>query len=276
MGLEGPAYVTAVGACPEIETGPGRVVLTTVTHLNAHVLHIYLAGQDEPLRPTDTHPLYSEDRQGWIPAGELTVGEHLRTLAGPQAIVRIERDPRVRRVYNLEVDTDHCFYAGPSGVLSHNFGTCAVAVSRMAAGIALNELLFTGAEHLGIDPIWVTRIQVGLGLGRGLGRGLRGGAAWIGASGKGRTSRGLTQKATRRLAKKQGEIPRSAQPTAQGRFGKGTKWWEYTDSHGNRIIVVEHPDGSVHVGRPKPQSQHLDGSWPPKYYPLPGTGHVGE
>jgi hypothetical protein len=88
--------------------------------------------------------------------------------------------------------------------------------------------------------------------------------------------KGLTQAGKKGLAKELGGIPRSAQPTRQGRYGQGTKWWEYTDSHGNRKIVVEHPDGSVHVGRPKPQSQHLDGSGPPKYYPEPGTGHVGE
>ena len=86
----------------------------------------------------------------------------------------------------------------------------------------------------------------------------------------------LSQPAKRRLAKEQGGIPRSAQPTRQGRYGKGTKWWEYRDSQGNRKMVVEHPDGTVHVGRPKPQSKHLDGTGPPKFYSEPGTGHLGE
>lgn len=62
----------------------------------------------------------------------------------------------------------------------------------MAAGIALNELLFTGAEHLGIDPSWITRGR----LVTGLGRGLPGGAGWIGASGKGRTGRSRVNKVT--------------------------------------------------------------------------------
>jgi len=88
--------------------------------------------------------------------------------------------------------------------------------------------------------------------------------------------RKVTQAEKKGLAKDIGGIPRSSQPTSQGRFGQGTKWWEYIDSQGNRKIIVEHPDGSVHVGRPKPQSQHLDGTGPPKYYPEPGSGHVGE
>jgi len=84
-----------------------------------------------------------------------------------------------------------------------------------------------------------------------------------------------TRAAKRGLAKELGGIPRSAQPVRQGRYGQGTKWWEYEDHHGNRKIVVEHPDGSVHVGTPKRQSTHLEGG-PPKYYPVPGTGHVGD
>jgi hypothetical protein len=85
----------------------------------------------------------------------------------------------------------------------------------------------------------------------------------------------LSRRAKTRLAKEIGGIPRSAQPVAQGTFGKGTRWWEYASSQGERKIVVQHPDGTVHVGTPKPQSTHLDGG-PPKYYPEPGTGHIGE
>ena len=40
-------------------------------------------------------------------------------------------------------------------------------------------------------------------------------------------------------------------------------------------IVVEHSDGSVHVGIPKPQSAHATGGTP-KYYDYGNFGHVGE
>ena len=45
--------------------------------------------------------------------------------------------------------------------------------------------------------------------------------------------------------------------------------------NGQRKIVVEHPDRTVHVGTPKPQSTHLDGG-PPKFYDDGNFGHVGE
>lgn len=95
---------------------------------------------------------------------------------------------------------------------------------------------------------------------------------------------GSTQYGKRCLAKELGGVPRSASPVAQGTNtwwdteseGRASeRWWEYEDSQGNIKIVVEHRDGSVHVGRPKPHSQHHQGG-NPQYYPEPGTGHVGE
>ncbi len=42
------------------------------------------------------------------------------------------------------------------------------------------------------------------------------------------------------------------------------------------IIVVQHGDGSTHVGTPKPHSPHIESGGEPKYYRQRGTGHVGE
>jgi RHS repeat-associated protein len=83
----------------------------------------------------------------------------------------------------------------------------------------------------------------------------------------------MSQHAKRRAAKALGGIPQSCQPIRQ-HHSKDGKWWEYRDQNGREVIVVEHPDGSVHVGTPKPQSPHRNGG-PPKYYQVPGSGHVG-
>ena len=127
MGLAGTALVVSVGPCPPLEDGPGRVVLSTVTHFNGLVLRIWLDGLAEPLEPTSTHRLYSEDRADWVPVEQLVVGERLRTLHGPLAVMRIESKPGVHRVYNLEVETEHCYYVSTRGVLSHNQNPCAVS-----------------------------------------------------------------------------------------------------------------------------------------------------
>ncbi len=129
MGLRGPATVVSVEPCPAIRPGDGRVVLATVTHLNNELLELTLEQTSEPLSPTATHWLYSEDRGRWIPAGELRLGERLRTRQGPRAITRIEKQPGGHRVYNLEVQTRHSYYVGEVGVLSHNVNPCAQPAS---------------------------------------------------------------------------------------------------------------------------------------------------
>ncbi|MCW3002037.1 MAG: hypothetical protein JWQ20_1335 [Conexibacter sp.] len=85
----------------------------------------------------------------------------------------------------------------------------------------------------------------------------------------------LSQAGKRRLAKRLGDIPRSSSPVGQGGSTRTGRWWEYDDVNGQRKIVVEHPDGTVHVGVPKPQSTHPTGG-PPKYYDYANFGHVGE
>jgi RHS repeat-associated protein len=95
-----------------------------------------------------------------------------------------------------------------------------------------------------------------------------------------------SQYAKRRLAKQYGDIPLSASPTAQGTYPpphqpiprgtQRTRWWEYENIHGETVIIVEHPDASVHVGTPKPDSKHHEGGIP-EFYKYPGApDHIGE
>jgi hypothetical protein len=93
--------------------------------LNGEVMTIRLRGLAEPLEPTATHPLFSEDRQAWVRAGELREGERLRTLHGAAEIVSIARKPGVHRVYNLEVQPEHTYFVSKVGVLVHNVSGCA-------------------------------------------------------------------------------------------------------------------------------------------------------
>ena len=125
MGLHGWAEVTDVEACPSVKNGVGRVVLATVTHFNSYVMEIQLQGVDEVLQPTDRHRLFSVTRNDWIPAAQLRPGEKLATCTGIVRIDSIKHRPGTHRVYNIEVETEHCFYAGAAQVLSHNVNPCA-------------------------------------------------------------------------------------------------------------------------------------------------------
>ena len=58
MGLPADLHATviAVEHCPEIDTGPGRVVLTTVNHLNKYVFELTIKNASAKTKPS-THRL---------------------------------------------------------------------------------------------------------------------------------------------------------------------------------------------------------------------------
>jgi len=154
-GLEG--RVTAIAPCPPIRPGPGRVVLSTVSHLNADVHQLTVAdgqGRQEILHPTGTHRFYSITRRAWIAAGQLRRGEQLDGLGTPVTVVDVRRLPGVRRVYNLTVEGRHMYRVARWGVLVHNNGCGA----GQAGHIAEWELrgprggrLSSGTEISGVD-----------------------------------------------------------------------------------------------------------------------------
>ncbi len=121
LGIDAPAEVIAVGPCPDIEPGRGRVITGKFTTAKCQVMQIRVSGEAEPLEPTPPHRFFSLDRCKWTPADELRVGEILRTRSGQVVTVEsIGIKPGLHRVFNFEVEGDHNFYVGESGVLVHN------------------------------------------------------------------------------------------------------------------------------------------------------------
>jgi Pput_2613-like deaminase/Pretoxin HINT domain len=120
--IDGLAEVTAVRDCPPIADGEGRVVTGKfVTRDVANVVRITLANGTE-IRATDVHPIWSVDREDWVPAGKLEPGEQVDTLTGPVAVTSVEPLERHPAVYNLEVHGEHVYRIAVDGVLVHNAG----------------------------------------------------------------------------------------------------------------------------------------------------------
>lgn len=132
MGLEGWAKVTIIEPCPKIQEGAGRVVLATVNHNNGNVFTLHLI-DGTVLEPTGRHRLFSENQQDWIPTEQLIAGDLLRTRGGSAAILSIERKPGIHRVFNIEVETEHCYWVSVADVLSHNSNPCAAGVKQRLA-----------------------------------------------------------------------------------------------------------------------------------------------
>ena len=134
MGASGPARVTEVTSCPPLASGPGEVVTGTFAHSAGNVIDLSVEGLEQPIGTTDNHPFWSEDRQEFVPAGELRIGERLRTEDGQLLAVTASTPRAVKeRVFNLEVNTEHVYFVATKGVLVHNSYSDTVADSLGAA-----------------------------------------------------------------------------------------------------------------------------------------------
>ena len=121
-GIEGLAQVLAVGPCPDIAPGPGRVVTATFHHQSTHTLDLRLEGVAEPIGCTANHPIWSEAKQEFVRADQLTSGEAVRTLHGITRVVSVTDRGRPEPVYNIEVQVDHTYHVSVAGLLVHNGG----------------------------------------------------------------------------------------------------------------------------------------------------------
>ena len=122
-GISADFTVREIRPCPTPSAGDGYLVTTKFIHENAEILDLRIAGSDEPIGTTSSHPFWSEDRQQFAASGELRIGENL--LLADETTRRVESitlRPYRETVYNIEVDGEHVFYVGEDGVLVHN--TC--------------------------------------------------------------------------------------------------------------------------------------------------------
>ena len=77
---------------------------------------------------TANHPFYVDSGAafagpGWLPAGQLRVGDHLRTASGRDVVVTgLRQGVGHAMVYTLTIAHDHTFFVGSAQVLVHNAG----------------------------------------------------------------------------------------------------------------------------------------------------------
>jgi hypothetical protein len=120
MGVVGEAQVLAIEPCPPLEPGEGRIVTGTFRHTSGEVYDLMLESESQPIGVTATHPFWSVDRNGWVSAIDLDIGETLKTLEGTTVVESRSMREEPETVYNIEVEGDHCYRVGESGVLVHN------------------------------------------------------------------------------------------------------------------------------------------------------------
>jgi hypothetical protein len=120
MGIDGIAKVVGIGACPNISRGAGQVVTGTFAHREGKVYDLVVEGLTEPLSVTGGHTFWSEDRQSYVPASSLRIGESLRTLTTKPRVMAIKLREGLHNVYNIEVNQEHVYHVTATGILVHN------------------------------------------------------------------------------------------------------------------------------------------------------------
>ncbi len=156
LGITGFADVVDTRACPAPKQDDGRLVTAVYRHSRANVIDVHVAGEPEPIGTTANHPFWSEDRQSFVEAGSLQPGETVRLASDRLSqIENVGTKQRTETVYNLEVDGEHVFYVGLTGILVHNAGAyCAhvrnSAVHVVGQGSTVRKVGLRSA----IDPKW--------------------------------------------------------------------------------------------------------------------------
>jgi hypothetical protein len=122
--VSGLAMVTSIDDCPPIADGEGSVVtarfVTREVHIVASVDVLGADGTVETITGTTIHPIWSVDRQEWVPLGELIEGETLQGLDGLAVVLSVTLSRVAESVYNIEVHGEHVYQVGELGLLVHN------------------------------------------------------------------------------------------------------------------------------------------------------------
>jgi hypothetical protein len=118
--IRGRARVLAVEPCPTVEEGIGRVVTGAFSGQSCDIRLVKVHGLAAPMEITGNHPVFSEDRLGFVRANELRPGERLRTRDGVAVVESVSHDPGRWDVFNLEVESAHQYYVTERHVLVHN------------------------------------------------------------------------------------------------------------------------------------------------------------
>ena len=150
LAITGEAIVLDIRGPPTIRPGAGRVVTATFHHSSGDVIDLvvgdlsgealasgfsdtptiaasnghasdYRSQATDTIGTTSNHPFWSVDRQAYVQAGQLRIGERLHTYSGDtkRVISKLAR-PGPQPVYNLEVFAEHVYYVGQDGLLVHN------------------------------------------------------------------------------------------------------------------------------------------------------------
>lgn len=159
--VEGSALVTSIDDCPEIAGGEGSVVTATFNTREINtIVRAEIIGPDgtiETISGTPIQPIWSIDRNDWVPLGELAEGETLQASGGIATVLSLALVTCSQPVYNIEVHGEHVYQVGEFGLLVHNSDlTCSML------GLDDAKYVVDGTIHVIDDVAYAYINRVGL------------------------------------------------------------------------------------------------------------------
>jgi hypothetical protein len=90
-----------------------RAIIGKFKRYGAEIWDYTFSNSTIPIGSTPNHPFYSLDRRGYIPIGDMRLGERLQTYDGsPCSLVSKSKRPKGDFVYNLEIEGVHNYWVG--------------------------------------------------------------------------------------------------------------------------------------------------------------------
>ncbi len=126
-------------------------VIGNIKHFGYEVIDFRWAGQTVTVTPD--HPFWSASRRGWVPVGELLVGELVRVAGNVVAPVDAIGPRRSQKIelYNVEVEYFHNYFVGrgENAVLVHN-GPGYIKRPQVAEALEEGLITETNAYRAGV------------------------------------------------------------------------------------------------------------------------------
>ena len=118
--LQGWAKIQNIEPCLSAEKMSEQKQFGEFKPWSGRVGDLKIASESEPIGVMPSHPFRSHDRNDWVEAGRLEPGERVKTLDGTSVVEWYVMREKPEDVYNIEVEGDHVYRVGQSGILVHN------------------------------------------------------------------------------------------------------------------------------------------------------------
>ncbi len=163
MGACGEAEVLDIGPAQVYDVRPG-LVTGTFRHTSGEVYDLKLESESKPIGVTGSHPFWSVSRGSWVSVLDLQIGETLKTLEGTTVVESLERRSEPEAVYNIEVEGDHVYRVGESGVLVHNASIKPEQISNDSSGSQYGKRAYAFRRSQKVQKPWMIAGKGNLGI----------------------------------------------------------------------------------------------------------------